>query len=63
MWESLLGKVKFRGFFKFLLACFVPRLGRGIDGRVQITHLRDGFKKDFKKLYAVGQLVRTKVLK
>ncbi len=41
----------------------VCRLGQGIDGRVQITHLKDGFSKDFKKLYTVGQLVAAKVLK
>jgi len=39
------------------------RLGRGLDGRVQISHLKDGFAKEFKKLYTVGELVKAKVLK
>ncbi len=39
-----------------------PSLGRHIDGRVKITHFVDGYVKDFKSLYAVGQLVRAKVL-
>lgn len=39
------------------------RLGRTIDGRVQITHLADGFVKDFQSLYSVGDLVIAKILK
>ena len=39
------------------------RLGRNVDGRVKITHLIDGFIKDFKKHFTVGELVTTKVLK
>ena len=38
------------------------RLGRQVDGRVKITHLSDGFVKNFKKLYSVGDLVKGKVL-
>ena len=38
------------------------RLGRNIDGRVKITHLADGFVKDYKSIHAVGDLVTAKVL-
>ncbi len=38
-------------------------LGRQIDGRVQITHLVDGFVKDFRKIHHVGKLVKAKVLR
>ena len=41
----------------------VHRLGRGIDGRVKITHLTDGFVKNFKKHFPPGKLVTAKVLK
>ncbi len=41
----------------------VSSLGRQIDGRVQITHLVDGFVKDFKKIHSIGALVKAKVLK
>lgn len=48
----------------FLLPPFpsLHRLGRQVDGRVKITHLSDGFVKNFKKLYSVGDLVKAKVL-
>ena len=38
------------------------RLGRSVDGRVKITHLCDGFIKNFKKHFPVGKLVKAKVL-
>ena len=42
---------------------FLPRLGRSVDGRVKITHLSDGFIKNFKKQFTLGKLVKAKVLK
>lgn len=57
MWIEVL-----RGEFYFPIV-FPLRLGRGIDGRVQITHLIDGFVKNFKKLYSPGKLVTAKVLR
>ena len=39
------------------------RLGRNLDGRVQITHLADGFVKEYKSLYSVGDLVTAKIIK
>lgn len=52
-----------RGYIKAVtdVGAFV-HLGRHIDGRVKITHFVDGYVKDFKSLYTVGQLVRAKVL-
>ena len=41
---------------------FSVRLGRGIDGWVQIRNLADGFVKNFKKKFEVGQLVKAKVI-
>lgn len=38
------------------------RLGPGIDGRVKITNLSDGFVKDYKSIHPVGKLVKGKVL-
>ncbi len=45
--------------FVFSLLC---RLGRNMDGRVKITHLADGFVKDYKGIHSVGDLVTAKVL-
>lgn len=45
-----------------ILCCSAVRLGRNIDGRVKITHLQDGFVKDFKKIHSVGDLVTARVL-
>ena len=39
------------------------RLGRGVDGRVQIKHLMDGYVKDYKSYLTVGQLVTAKVIR
>lgn len=47
---------------KMILFMYI-RLGRGIDGRVQIAHLIDGFIKNFKSIYSVGELVEAKVMK
>ena len=44
------------------VVCVSVRLGRSVDGRVKITHLCDGFIKNFKKHFPVGKLVRAKVL-
>lgn len=38
------------------------RLGRGVDGRVQIKHFTDGYVKDYKSYLSVGQLVTAKVI-
>ena len=48
--------------YLYIYCALSHRLGRGLDGRVQIKNLADGFIKNVKEKFRVGQLVKAKVL-